>query len=145
MCRPLFAIFCIIFGAGTAGGQTTATPTRAETIEVLLERIEKLETRLGELERKLGSQPAACSMPAKFSVGHSPTVHGGVPGAEAPQEPKTPTEAVVVAQEQASYPSLQVRGFADAANRRPQPAEALGRNYRNSFSFRETALYTVFW
>ena len=113
MRRLLFAVFCVIFGAGTAGGQTTATPTRAETIKALLERIEKLETRLGELEGKLGAQPVACSMPGESSVGPSSTVHGGVPGVESAQEPKTPTEAAVAAQEQASYPSLQVRGFAD--------------------------------
>ncbi len=113
MRRLLFVIFCVVFGAGTVAGQTTATPTPVESIKALLERIDRLETRLGELEEKLNSQPVACSMLANFSVGHRSVVHGRVPGVEPPQEPKTPTEVAVAAQEEASYPSLQIRGFTD--------------------------------
>ncbi len=113
MRRLLFVIFCVVLGAGTAAGQTTATPTPVDTINMLLERIDRLEARLIELEGKLRSYPVACSMPANLSVGHYPIVHGGVTGVEPPQEPKTPTEVAVAAQEKATYPSLQIRGFAD--------------------------------
>ena len=71
MRRLLFVILCVILGAGTAAGQTTATPAPVEAIKALLERIGRLEARLGELEGKLSSQPAACSMPANFSAGHN--------------------------------------------------------------------------
>lgn len=113
MRRLLFVILCVILGAGTAAGQTTATSAPVETIKALLERIDRLEARLGALEGKLSSQPAACSMPANFSAGHNAVVQRGDMGVEPPQEPKTPTEAAVAEQEKATYPSLQVRGFAD--------------------------------
>src|SRR5216684_3170830 len=113
MRRLLFVILCVILGAGAAAGQTTATPAPAETIKALLERIDRLEARLSALEGKLSSQPAACSMPANFSAGHNAVVQRGDMGVEPPQEPKIPTEVAVAEQERATYPSLQVRGFAD--------------------------------
>ena len=109
----LFVILCVILGAGTAAAQTTATPAPVETIKALLERIDRLEARVGELEGKLSSQPAARSMLADFGAGHHPVVQRGDMGVEPLQESKIPTEVAAAAEERATYPSLQIRGFAD--------------------------------
>ncbi len=112
MRRVIWVIFAVVFSARAAAGQTAAPPAPAETIKALLERIEKLETRLGELEGKLSSPPAACSTPSDAGVSFHANMHGGGPSVEPAQEPKTAVEQAA-AQEQATYPSLQIRGFTD--------------------------------
>jgi Phosphate-selective porin O and P len=106
MRRPLFAILTLLFAAGFARGQDTHVPDEAEQIKALLARVELLEKQVAELKAAQVAaaatvNPASAVAPLARQAAQMQE-HGG----QMPQE--------VMQQLETHYPSLQIRGFADA-------------------------------
>jgi hypothetical protein len=115
MRRIRFAIIGILCLSGSAWGQAPAVD-QTELVRTLIERIDMLEKRVADLEGKAVCPSAPCEAgppAAATAIGES---RGGRDGA-APtaallpgQEPRTPSAV----EQQDGFPSMQIRGFADA-------------------------------
>ena len=115
MRRPLFFILVLLLAAGFARGQSAPAPDEAEQIKALLARVEALEKQVAELkvaqtgtaapasiataQAQANPAPAAAPAPGPAAQSHE---HGGQIAREAAQQLET------------HFPSLQIRGFADA-------------------------------
>lgn len=113
MYRLLLVFLVFTVACGTAGAQTSAAADQNQTIRALLERIERLERRVEELEGRQDSQAMAVPAEAKFII---PTKAEPSPLAskqEAAQQPGDHSEHAQAPPGEATYPSLQFRGFTD--------------------------------
>jgi len=113
MRRPLFLVTLMIFAAGTARGQNTSFPDQTEQIKALLARVELLEKQVAELKAASAATVGATAPPA------TPPVSPAPPAETAQQAPQMHEHTGQVPQEamqqmETHYPSLQIRGFADA-------------------------------
>lgn len=106
MRRPLFAILTLVFAAGFARGQDTHVPDEAEQIKALLARVELLEKQVAEL--KAGQLTAAAT------VNPAPAAEPPARQTAQPQEHPGQMPQEAMQQLETHYPSLQIRGFADA-------------------------------
>ncbi len=108
MYRGLLVIAMLAFTTDSAWGQASPAVDQTEQVKALLERIEKLEKRVAELETKQPAAPADSLSAANVAA------------AQKPQQPEAPPARedhgmhTTAGQAEAHYPSLQIRGFADA-------------------------------
>src|SRR5690242_15221684 len=116
MRRPLFFVAIILFATSFARGQDAPAPDQAEQIKALLARVELLEKQVAELK---AAQTASAAPPAAGAA--AVATANPAPSAQAPLREKMqmpehggqiPQEAMQ--QMETHYPSLQIRGFADA-------------------------------
>ena len=111
MHRGLLASAIVLLAGGSAWGQSPPQTDPTEQVKSLLERIDRLEKRVAELEAKqavatVGAAPevAAKQKPATERSAPQPT----------PANPMERMDQATAAQAEMHYPSLQIRGFADA-------------------------------
>ncbi len=109
MRRPMFFITAMFLAVSFARGQDAPAPDQAEQIKALLARVEILEKEVAELKAARapsGALPAPGAAAAPVSA----------PAAEssARQPVQTHDHEEAVRQLESQYPSLQIRGFADA-------------------------------
>ncbi|HKV61740.1 MAG TPA: porin [Candidatus Acidoferrum sp.] len=113
MRRPLFVILVLLFAAGLARGQDTPVSDQTEQIKALLARVELLEKQVAELKAASAATAGAPAPPAAAPVSPAPSAETA---RQAPQmhehTGQMPQEAMQ--QLETHYPSLQIRGFADA-------------------------------
>jgi hypothetical protein len=114
MRRSLFFIAAMLFATNFARGQDAAATDQTEQIKALLARVELLEKQVAELKATRVASVGQAAPPAEATVNRPsaaqpPSVqtaqmpeHGG----QLPQE--------TMQQLETHYPSLQIRGFADA-------------------------------
>lgn len=107
----------LCLAASAARGQTSTPPAdQPELVKSLLERIDKLEKRVNELESKQACSSGPCDASARVI-----TASAVEPRATTAQEAPTPApqaahqehEHTAPIQDQATFPSLQIRGFGD--------------------------------
>lgn len=111
MRRPLFLVAIILFAASFARGQDTQAQDQAEQLKALLARVELLEKQVAELkaaQAALAAPTAVAAANPEPSMQAAPSQKMPMPehGGQIPQE--------AVQQAETHYPSLQIRGFADA-------------------------------
>ncbi len=114
MRRPLFFVATMLFSASLARGQASVTPDQAEQIKALLARVELLEKQVAELETTRVAQ--ATTVPTTVAKPASPPL-SGAPSESAPgqmNEHRAQVTQEAAQQLETHYPSLQIRGFADA-------------------------------
>jgi hypothetical protein len=114
MRRPLLIIPAFLFVACVAHGQSSTMPDQTEQIKALLARVELLEKQVAELKADRGVALNSASNPVPTPVNQTAE---GQPLAKPAQpvdehESHIPQEAA--RQIETHYPSLQIRGFADA-------------------------------
>lgn len=113
MRRPLFFIAVFCFAAGFVRAQDAPAPDEKEQIKALLARVELLEKQVAELKATQVASAASAgpssSATTKPAPSPEPPARQAAPmpehGGQIPQE---------VRQLETHYPSLQIRGFADA-------------------------------
>lgn len=112
MLRLFLVAIAIVISASATRAQSTAPSDNGDSVKALQDRVDKLESLVHELQAKLASQsapsaasPAAPSTPKQNTeaVPHDMQM-AGMPD-QAPQAAPLSAEP--------SYPSLQIRGFAD--------------------------------
>jgi hypothetical protein len=114
MRRPLFFIAVFFFAAGFVRGQDAPAADEKEQIKALLARVELLEKQVAELKASQVASGASAGPPsvaaAKPAPPPEPPARQAAPmpehGGQIPQE--------AMQQLETHYPSLQIRGFADA-------------------------------
>ena len=114
MPRPLFFIAVFFFAVGLVRGQDAPAPDEKEQIKALLARVELLEKQVAELKATQVASAAPAGPPSAATVKPAPSpelpAKPAVPmpehGGQIPQE--------AMHQLETHYPSLQIRGFADA-------------------------------
>lgn len=109
-----FAILGMLCWSGPAWGQTPAAD-QTELVRTLLERIDRLEKRVADLETKAACPSAACE-PAARVVAASAAESRGANVAAAHMAAMFPGQAqqgAPLADQQSSFPSMQIRGFTD--------------------------------
>jgi hypothetical protein len=112
--RRLFLLFfAMALVPGIAWGQTTRTADHEELIKALLARIDQLERRVSELEGKQASAVVPPLAKAGETLGHEAGFHGAGPGTGESPQSKSAAEQATATHAQDTYPSLQIRGFAD--------------------------------
>lgn len=113
MRRPLFFIAVFCFAAGFVRAQDTPAPDEKEQIKALLARVELLEKQVAELKATQVASAASAGPPSVAMVKPAPSPEP--PARQAAPMPEhggqIPPE---VRQLETHYPSLQIRGFADA-------------------------------
>jgi hypothetical protein len=113
MRRPLFVILVLLFSAGLARGQDTPVSDQTEQIKALLARVELLEKQVAELKAASAATAGATAPPAAAPISSAPSAETA---RQAPQmhehTGQVPQEAMQ--QMETHYPSLQIRGFANA-------------------------------
>ena len=115
MRRILLTTLAMVSMSGSVWGQASAPPgDQAELVNTLLERIDKLEKRVSDLEGKL----ACPSPPCEPTVRAARALEGAVAAKQvaAVQNPAPMPEheqRPPLAGEQSTFPSMQIRGFAD--------------------------------
>jgi len=114
MRRPLFFIPLILFAAGFARGQDTPASDQAEQIKALLARVELLEKQVAELKATQVASAAPAAPPAATPPNQAPPVESTARPAVQMHEHEVPVAQETVRQLETHYPSLQIRGFADA-------------------------------
>jgi hypothetical protein len=114
MRRPLFFVAVMLFAASFARGQDAPAPDQAEQIKALFARVELLEKQVAELKAAQVAPAARVTAPAAATVGPAPSTEPPArPAAQMPEHAgQIPQEAMQ--QLETHYPSLQIRGFADA-------------------------------
>ncbi|HYL63594.1 MAG TPA: porin [Candidatus Methylomirabilis sp.] len=119
MLKSLSFTAALLFAASLAHGQAPPPPDEAEQIKALLARVELLEKEVAELKAAQVAPATASTQaaPAPAAVTQARDVHPADPPAKpTPQmhehEGQVPQEAMQ--QLETHYPSLQIRGFADA-------------------------------
>ena len=113
MRRPLFFILVLFFAASFARGQGAPVAEEADQIKALVARVEALEKQVAELKAAQAATPApgtAAAAPA------SPTPTAPPASRQAAQMPEHagPVAQETTQQLETHFPSLQIRGFADA-------------------------------
>ena len=113
MRRPLFFILVLFFAASFARGQGAPVAEEADQIKALVARVEALEKQVAELKAAQAATPApgtAAAAPA------SPTPTAPPASRQAAQMPEHagPVAQQTMQQLETHFPSLQIRGFADA-------------------------------
>jgi hypothetical protein len=107
----------LCLAASAARGQTsTPPPDQPELVKSLLERIDKLEKRVNELESKQACSSGPCDASARVITASSVESHAATPQdapTPAPQAAHQEHEHAAPIQDQATFPSLQIRGFGD--------------------------------
>src|SRR5712692_7203453 len=115
MRRILLTALAMVSWSGPVWGQASAPPgNQAELVKTLLERIDKLEKRVSDLEGKLACPSPPCEPAVRAAralegeVAAKPVaaVQNPAPMPEHEQRPPLPGE-------QSTFPSMQIRGFAD--------------------------------
>jgi hypothetical protein len=115
MRRILLTALAIVSLSGSAWGQASAPPgDQAELVKTLLDRIDRLEARVNDLEGKL-----ACPSPPCEPVMRAVRAPEGALAAKTVSAPQNPApmpeheQRPPLAGEQSTFPSMQIRGFAD--------------------------------
>jgi hypothetical protein len=107
----------LCLAASAARGQTsTPPPDQPELVKSLLERIDKLEKRVNELESKQACSSGPCDASARVITASAVEPHAATPQdapTPAPQAAHQEHEHTAPLQDQATFPSLQIRGFGD--------------------------------
>jgi len=114
MRRPLFFIAVFFFAAGFVRGQDAPGADEKEQIKALLARVELLEKQVAELKATQVASAALAGPPSAATVKPAPP-----PEPPARQAAPMPEHGGQIPQEamqqlETHYPSLQIRGFADA-------------------------------
>lgn len=114
MRRPLFFIAVFFFAAGFVRGQDAPVADEKEQIKALLARLELLEEQVAELKASRLASGASAVPPSVAAVKPAPS-----PEPPAKQAAPMPEHGGQIPQEamqqlETHYPSLQIRGFADA-------------------------------
>lgn len=115
MRRILLTALAMVSCSGSVWGQASAPPgNQADLVKTLLERIDRLEQRVSDLEGKL----ACPSPPCEPAVRATRALEGAVAAKQvaAVQNPAPMPEheqRPPLAGEQSTFPSMQIRGFAD--------------------------------
>jgi hypothetical protein len=115
MRRILLTALAMVSLSGSAWGQASAPPgNQAELVKTLLDRIDRLEERVSDLEGKLAcpSPPWGPGVRATLIAASAPAVRT----VAAPQNPAPMPEheqRPPLAGEQSTFPSMQIRGFAN--------------------------------
>lgn len=126
MLKSLFLTAALSFTASLACGQVPPPPDETEQIKALLARVEILEKQVAELRAaQVASATAGTTVASPQGAAASPTAAAATPvspapSADPPAKPaaqmhehgQVPQEAMQ--QLETHYPSLQIRGFADA-------------------------------
>ena len=111
MHRRLLASAIVLLSGGPAWGQNPPQADPTEQVKSLLERIDRLEKRVAELEAK---QPVATvGVAPEMAATQKPATERSAPQ-PAPANPMEHMDQATAAQAETHYPSLQIRGFADA-------------------------------
>ena len=114
MRRSLFFIAAMLFAANFARGQDAAATDQTEQIKALLARVELLEKQVAELKATRVASVGQAAPPAEATV--NPPSAAQPPLVQTAQMPEhggqLPEETMQ--QLETHYPSLQIRGFADA-------------------------------
>ena len=118
MRRFLLTVLGMVYLVASAAGQASApVPDQTELIKSLLERIDKLENRVDELESKQACSYGGCQQTSVMiaSIVAPPLVTAREAPAPPPTaQPQTQNhDQATPAQEQSTFPSLQIRGFGD--------------------------------
>ena len=111
MRRPLSLVAIILFAVSLARGQDTPAQDQAEQLKALLARVELLEKQVAELK---AAQTASAAPTAVAAANPEPSAQAA-PSQKMPMPEhggQIPQEAMQ--QLETHYPSLQIRGFADA-------------------------------
>ena len=111
MRRPLFLVAIVLFAASFARGQDAPAQDQAEQLKALLARVELLEKQMAELKAAQTASAAPTTVATanpELPVQAAPSQKTPMPehGGQVPQE--------AMQQLETHYPSLQIRGFADA-------------------------------
>lgn len=114
MRRPLFFIAVFCFAAGFVRGQDAPAPDEKEQIKALLARVELLEKQVAELKATQVASAASAGPSSSATTKPAPSPEPPArPAAPMPEHGgQIPQEAV--RQLETHYPSLQIRGFANA-------------------------------
>ena len=114
MRRLSFAILGILCLSGSVWGQTPPAD-QTELVRTLLERIDRLEKRVADLESKPACPSAPCQPEARVVATSEAALRattaavGQTPAGPPAQEQHT----AAIAEQQSSFPSMHIRGFAD--------------------------------
>jgi hypothetical protein len=114
MHRRLLITAVTLLVASSAWGQNSPPPDLTEQVKSLLARVDQLEKRVAELE---GKQPAATVMTTAMSSTDGTQKPAAAQAAPQPAPANTMEghrDQVTVGPAETQYPSLQIRGFADA-------------------------------
>ncbi len=116
MHRAFFLTAGFFLATGAAWGQSAPTPDQTEQVKILLERIQQLEKRVSELETKPGLAPApGPALPAPVTPAEQkPEPQQAAAAPAQAHDHEAHDEQAAVRQVETHYPSLQIRGFADA-------------------------------
>src|SRR5215467_1059933 len=114
MRKILFFFTGLLLTAGFVHGQDASGPNQAEQIKTLLARVELLEKEVAELKanRAASMEPAPLAQPAAPSPRTPEETPAKIAAQMHEHEGQIPQEALQ--QLETHYPSLQIRGFADA-------------------------------
>jgi hypothetical protein len=114
MHRSLLVVAVLFFTAtGPASGQSPTQPDQTEQIKNLLERIQQLEKRLADVETRLPAASTPVLIAASAPLPQPAKSQDASPAVQEHQH-DVAGEQVAVRQMETHYPSLQIRGFADA-------------------------------
>jgi len=115
MRRIFLTALAMVSWSGSVWGQASAPPgNQAELVKTLLERIDKLEKRVSDLEGKLACPSPPCEPTVRAAralevgVAAKPVAAVQNPAPMPEHEQRPP-----LAGEQSTFPSMQIRGFAD--------------------------------
>lgn len=114
MRRPLLIIPAFLFAACVARGQSSTMPDQTEQIKALLARVELLEKQVAELKADRVVALNSASNPAPTPVNQTTEAQPLAKPAQPVDEHESHIPQEAARQIETHYPSLQIRGFADA-------------------------------
>jgi hypothetical protein len=118
MWRRLPVLMLLLISASVTWGQSSPPADQTEQVKLLLERVQQLEKRVNELEAKQAAVPAAPAAAVESAANMPPAAQPAPQPAAPPavQEHRHDTQQTqaTLQQLETHYPSLQIRGFADA-------------------------------
>ena len=114
MPKPLFFVTALLFTANFANGQNAPVSEQTEQIKNLLARVELLEKQVAELKANQVASAALASRAADMPVNPPRQAEPYAKKPEQMHEHETQITQEAARQLETHYPSLQIRGFADA-------------------------------
>ena len=114
MRRPLSFVAVLFFAAGVARGQDASARDEQEQIKDLLARVELLEREVAELKAAQVASAAPTGPPSAAATKPAPSAESPARAAAPMPEHGGQIPQEAMQQLETHYPSLQIRGFADA-------------------------------